>query len=697
MRVDEFHISNFRAINRLTLSNLKDMVVIAGPNGCGKSATLDALRLLKSAYGGYQDEEWRIWFGEFQIDISNLSHLSRLLRHPSEPGRIQARITLHDAERDYLVCNAQTIATQLAWNEVIGYRAKGRTIDASQVQLYGPQVEELAAATIADLEELSQRTTFELSLTIVPGKPLTISPSPVMQIVFKTYDPQHLGVIDYHSASRAYAREALGGIHLDVTQFEQQRQQSLLYNSQNKYTNVKTELAAQYIRSLIASEATDGTTEFGDLNATLKELFETFFPDKRYLGPEPTAGGSVSFPVHLKSGGRHEIDELSSGEKEILYGYLRLRDSAPRFSVILLDEPELHLNPGLLQGLPDFYYNHVGRAHDNQLWLVTHSDALLRQAVRNQDYSVYHMRSATAIRDEDDQAQEIRVDSGLDDAVIDLVGDLATYKPHARNVLCEGGGGDAFDVFMIGRLFPDVKDSVNLLAGGSRRRVQDLYQVLADLGPRIGQRFFAILDRDSEPAAVPPNASIRHWDRYHIENYLLEPAYVLAALVAVQVKPNLTTPDAVGAALRESAEAVVPTVLAIRLESFANERLVNAISVGGPRGDDWSAAALRPSIEGSMKRFTTAVAALLTEGELQRAEAEHRTRLRVALKTDGWFYEIPGRSVLKRFVAKHAPDMPYERFRNVIVAEMAHRQFKPPGMQALLDELVGGEGERAEG
>ena len=46
--------------------------------------------------------------------------------------------------------------------------------------------------------------------------------------------------------------------------------------------------------------------------------------------------------------------------KEVLFGYLRLRNSAPKYSVVLLDEPELHLNPALVRGLPQFYHRHLG-------------------------------------------------------------------------------------------------------------------------------------------------------------------------------------------------------------------------------------------------------------------------------------------------------------------------------------------------
>ncbi|QKQ74600.1 ATP-binding protein [Nostoc sp. TCL240-02] len=61
------------------------------------------------------------------------------------------------------------------------------------------------------------------------------------------------------------------------------------------------------------------------------------------------------------------INELSSGEKEVLYGYLRLRNTAPRNSVLLMDEPELHLNPRLISGLASFYHKNLGKPLGNQL------------------------------------------------------------------------------------------------------------------------------------------------------------------------------------------------------------------------------------------------------------------------------------------------------------------------------------------
>ena len=57
MKIVYLLVENFRAIRKVEFTGLRDMVVIAGPNGCGKSCILDSIRLFKSIYGGYQPNE----------------------------------------------------------------------------------------------------------------------------------------------------------------------------------------------------------------------------------------------------------------------------------------------------------------------------------------------------------------------------------------------------------------------------------------------------------------------------------------------------------------------------------------------------------------------------------------------------------------------------------------------------------------
>ena len=69
MRIENLKIENFRA-KKVWIDTRSTMIVIAGPNGCGKSCVLDGIRFIKSAYGGYGPNEWDQWLGEFQIGSS---------------------------------------------------------------------------------------------------------------------------------------------------------------------------------------------------------------------------------------------------------------------------------------------------------------------------------------------------------------------------------------------------------------------------------------------------------------------------------------------------------------------------------------------------------------------------------------------------------------------------------------------------
>lgn len=692
MRFESLTVRNFRAIRHLELSDMADVVLIAGPNGCGKSAALDALRLLKSIYGGYQYDEWRQWFNEFQIDLNNKASLRRLLRDKEESLSISAFLTLADDERRYIDSEAERLLEPLAWRQVlgrdVGSMVTGTMAMATELRVHGQQVAAIVSQQAQQLRSELEAERFRLALTITPEAENTVNQCLVADVAFQSYEPRNIGVLEYHSAGRAYHREGLGGVTLNLATYEEQRRAHSLYNWQQKYQNVKTELASNYVQEIFAKEAGEpiGTS---DLNETLEDLFKTFFPNKTYNGPRPLSDGTLEFPVTLSSGETHDIDELSSGEKEILYGYLRLRNSAPRTSVILLDEPELHLNPGLLQGLTDFYQRHLGKALDNQLWLVTHSDALLRQAVGNQNFSAFHLRTASTTEQGENQVLRITTDDELDRAVIDLVGDLATYKPKAKVVILEGGGDSEFDVRMVSRLFPEFAQRVNLVSGGGRERVRDLYRVFAETASQAGlsEKFFAITDRDSPLHALPEEADILAWDRYHIENYLLDITSILNAMAAVMNPDLLPDEDQALAWLREAAAELVPRLVLERLQSEVNQRLIGCLEISANPSTQEPARDLIPSIQGSRDRFAAAADLLLDSEELQELEASFRTELETALSSeDDWLRVFPGRLMLASF-STHVSGVSYEAFCNLILDQMVDEGHEPEGMRAALDQI----------
>jgi hypothetical protein len=266
----------------------------------------------------------------------------------------------------------------------------------------------------------------------------------------------------------------------------------------------------------------------------------------------------------------------------------------------------------------------ISRTSNVNIWLVTHSDTLLRQAVGNANYRVYQMAPATAAGTMDNQAVEILTDDDVERVTIELVGDLASYRPHGKVVILEGRSENGFDVNMVRRLFPEFAQRVNLVSGGNKSRVRDLYATLRDAVSQanIRNRFFAIVDKDSEAAMkIDTRASEFTWDSYHIENYLLDPGSIRSALQTLLPSADpFSSDDEVLDALRDCARELVDRLVLERLQADVNGELVSAIDIGGPPDTTAPAADLLPSIEGfrqaNLRRWRSShLGQLVREGE----------------------------------------------------------------------------------
>lgn len=563
---------------------------------------------------------------------------------------------------------------------------------AAQFRDREPEVAERArnehAVLMAELAAPALRGEF----FIPPGEIPRINNSIALSVVFSTFRPSDIGVIDYHGAQRHYGRENVQGINLNLDANELQRSQSALYNSAAKYNNVKGEMAATYVKELLAQKAGVISGAQQTLTTTLQELFSTFFPEKTFLGPQATPTGALSFPVVTSSGSRHDLDELSAGEKEILYGYLRIRNSAPRFSIILLDEPELHLNPRLIRGLPEFYKKNLGEALGNQIWLVSHSDALLREVVGRSGYNVFHMLPCGKVPTGESQLKPLSVTADLDLVLIDLVGDLASYRPSGKVVIFEGGGDSDFDQRVTGTLFPELLEQANLVSGSNKLRVRALHETL-DSASQKGQlpfKFFAITDRDSDSqAAASKSVNVFSWGVYHIENYFLEPRFISKVLSALQIGSGLSE-EAIWDELRQCAQDSITQLVRHELAEYANQKLVQAINTStDPKAANLSNVLFEAATR-SLERVKSAYAAHLTEGILTDMENEAKARYIESIADGSWVSKIRGRDILKRFAGKHAASVTYDVFRNLIISTMKDAGHKPEGMKVVVDKLIAG-------
>lgn len=694
MKIRSLEVKNFRGISSLTLNNLQDMVVIAGPNGCGKSCILDAIRLLKSAYGGYQPNEIHQWLGEFQLNFTqDPEAFSSLMQDKEKPLIISSEFELQPDEKVFLREHAEKLVKETIWRlhvpELQGWASTSAAPFAAQMRAKEYIVEaETAEAKELLLSELHQKT-LNASITIQKGNgAIKITPSKALEIVFSMYRPNDIGVIEYNGAKRYYERESIHGItvNIDTNQQYIQKGQHALYNYGAKYSNVKSEIASSYIKEALAERAGIPTEKSESLTKTLQELFSQFFPGKQFLGPIATPEGSLRFPVKTQTGAEHDLNELSSGEKEVLFGYLRLRNSAPKNSVILLDEPELHLNPRLLSGLPSFYHKHLGIELNNQLWLITHSDALLRESVGANGYSVFHMSPALSF--DENQAKNINLEEELDRAIVDLVGDLASYRPGAKVVILEGEDSE-FDRKTISTLFPNFSSKVNIISGGNKIGVQRLRDAMAK-ATRAGKlpiEVFSITDADLDSPPVGSEGYSWQWDVYHIENYLLEPEAIKEVLRDLRPGTEPPASDEIYKDLREAARECVGLLVRHVLQSETNQKLINLINTRTSPKEDSIATNLHKVLNASKIRLETAFSDEFSLENLISREQEIKSEFNNSLNSDQWRKQHRGRDILKRYAGKKVQDLNYESFRNLIVSKLASFNMQPKEMRKILDSI----------
>ena len=654
----------------------------------------DAIRLLKSAYGSYQADEINHWICEFQLHANAASLLLSLLLNKSATLKIRADFNLSSAESTYIYLNADTLVR----SQLLRERNNSGTPFPPGGAGHGtvvrdPDIERQIPALVQRLKAELVQTSIFAEVQIAPNGAFTSITSDVLKIIFSSAALGKLGLIDYNGPQRMFNRESLYGTSVNLVAADNQALTShSLYNYSQKYNNIKGEIAAAYVRGMIAAASADDesqslSTAANDLNVTLAELFSNFFPDKVFKGPRPTASGLLEFPVYVGDT-QHDLNDLSAGEKEILYGYLRLRAQAPKYSIILLDEPERHLNPRLIRKLPRFYNDRLGEALQNQVWLVTHSDAMLRDIKDDTRYSLYHMSSAASTNEGQSQAIPLAPKSGLENLVLDLVGDLATYRPGGKVVIFEGGGDSEFDLRMTTRLFPDLASETNCVSGNNKSRVRALHEVLENISRQgaIPISVYSVTDSDMHPEDVESERMLK-WNVYHIEKCLLQPAIICKVIGAFE-SVSLVTADQVSEKLRDCAAEILPQLLHIQAQELINNRLRRALKVGANPESNTMASDFAASVSRSIEKMQDLANSDLSLSSISLTVGEIMSNLQAQLLAGEWIAKFPGRKILKRFVDEAAVPMRYEPFRDLILNEMVAQNIRPDGMEMIVGKII---------
>ena len=148
-----------------------------------------------------------------------------------------------------------------------------------------------------------------------------------------------------------------------------------------KFLNIVDSGLIKDVPSYIATRITELANEqesipMGEIRKAvfreINEIFEILDLDIKISG---ISKNTKSIPIFTNSAGdKFDINELSSGEKQLFLRTLAIKMLNPENSIILIDEPELSLHPKWQQRIVDVYRK-IGK--NNQIIIATHSPHIL--------------------------------------------------------------------------------------------------------------------------------------------------------------------------------------------------------------------------------------------------------------------------------------------------------------------------------
>jgi ABC-type multidrug transport system ATPase subunit len=591
-------------------AQLGELIILAGPNGGGKTSVLELL-----SYGLATRYSWGYW------QSRNLTEQSFAIK-----------VGLTGQELEYFREHSQT-------DDAAAYavREQGYWLQTNMADVAEANELALSERVHAIVSQRFQSFSQKLGFFVRSDRSYTAKAYD-RNVLFNwrtRLQPQWFTNISYQQTSQQYS---------DMYDFLAEQSYYYVYQ------------LGEYLRnSKQGIQGTESLDHIKPYNELLGQLFSGYaFEDIR--------SDDLSLRVKLPSGNSIPFPDLSSGEKEVFFILSFFLRHDINNSIIIIDEPELHLHPELSRKLIRLMRTiRTG----NQIWAATHSPDLVDEAGREHTFF---------IRANEDRTRSECIPATAEGAEIQILRDLFGYSGYvglSRKIVFSEGEDSSADRKTFTNLFPDLTREVKLIPAGS---VDNLYRInraiLALLESDVARtEFYLVRDRDylSDEAVKKHLGSIPGklfvLTRYHIENYLLD-EYAIADVMK-SVYQRSTTAHDVRHGLSEIATAnsagFLRDLVAFRFaELYQREDCTvgnhsSGLSVVGSNGAIRSEVVdpLKDVMFTKMLGITTDIAQRTSTANLESIFEACLAEVRAALAGDGWRSLLPGRYLLRRCSADH--------------------------------------------
>jgi AAA15 family ATPase/GTPase len=394
MHLHKLRISNFRAIENIEVEFDSLVSVIIGPNAIGKTTILEAIRLAKSILAPRTQSESSQTLNSLGVTSPHMPQRlfpAALTTNPNLPTLVKCAFRVESSE----VTTMEQIAPQLSANFAL--QSIGLNF-ANPAQAMGflnsPQgqqaTKQAQVQLVTELARVKANRRLELNLNIDFSTVAISGEFPIHQLFFSALeqrlDPTQT-LFSYFPADRAMP---IG---------EQPVQLGLAdTNIQLESYNSQPQLKYNRLKNMIFNSIIGGADGREKLSIQFNLIFDRILKGRMLGEIGVNEIGMLSIPIIDKEANRtFDIDGLSSGEKGLILTFLLIARSISDNGLILLDEPELHLNPAVCRDLLQFFVDEYATTKNMQAIICSHSAEILAGAFERTSCALFHLRSGTSL------------------------------------------------------------------------------------------------------------------------------------------------------------------------------------------------------------------------------------------------------------------------------------------------------------